>query len=187
MIQVNHLTKIYPGSTQKAVDDVSFVLDSGKIDLDDVAIRNLDYIMVGMHKDAKGFTDEGIVKNTKKYIFCLKKNPVKIITHPIYVDKVSFDYKKVIRFALENDIIPEFNLSLLPRKIEFSRFKWLVDEIKRQGKRMIINSDAHFLHGIGNDSLFNKDFKKKLDITPNLVWNNYPFELLEFLGIRKFL
>ncbi|MBN2881629.1 PHP domain-containing protein [Candidatus Woesearchaeota archaeon] len=158
------------------------ILDDGKIDLNERALNKLDLLLVGLHIDANGISNNGFEKNTENYIEVLKNYPVKIITHP-YSLKLPFDFLKVVEFALDHNILPELNLSYL-NDSTVENVKLMLDLVKRKGKKVIVNSDAHFLHEIGDDSKLEL-YSERIGLTPDLIINNNLEELYSFLGIAE--
>ena len=58
----------------------------------------------------------------------------------------------------------------------------MVELVREKKAKLIINSDAHFLHEIGDDSIL-IELWKDINITDDLIINNYPEELNKFLGL----
>lgn len=167
----------------------SNVIDlKGNIDLPNNVISRLDLLLVGLHKKV-GIDNLGKEKNTEAIINCFKKNNIHIFTHPSS-KTFDIDYDKVFQAACDNNVLLEINLSAL-HKMENGRskdtiesIKQIVDVAKRNNKKVIVNSDAHFLHEIGDDSILAK-YKKQLSLTDDMIINNYPDELLKFIEIKK--
>jgi histidinol phosphatase-like PHP family hydrolase len=62
--------------------------------------------------------------------------------------------------------------------------KILVQTVKKYNRKVIVNSDAHNIWELGDDSALKK-IKKKIGLTDNLIINNYPKELLKLLKIKN--
>jgi histidinol phosphatase-like PHP family hydrolase len=56
----------------------------------------------------------------------------------------------------------------------------MVDMTRKAGKKLIINSDTHFVHEVGDDAIL-KTYWTKLGLSKNIIINNYPEELMKFL------
>ena len=135
----------------------------GDSDIDDLVKDNCDIIMGGFHygvrfKDLKTFfriyvlnflgkfsvkINKYITKlNTKAVINFMKKNKIKILTHP--GEKIPVNIREIANTAVEEDIILEIN----------SSHKHLSEEdlkcIKDIDVKLIIGSDAHHTDNIGN-------------------------------------
>ena len=157
------------------------VIDAkGNIDLEEELQQKLDIILVGFHKNC-GYKDLGKEKNTIAIINALKNPNVRVLTHPT-TQPYDFDFDKVIQAALKNNVLLELNLAYLTiaNNKELILFKKLVDAVKKAKKKLIVNSDAHFIHEIGDDSILNK-YWTTLGLTKDLIINNYPDELMKFL------
>jgi histidinol phosphatase-like PHP family hydrolase len=64
------------------------------------------------------------------------------------------------------------------------RMKKMIEMVKKAGKKVVVNSDAHFVHEIGDDSNLKKR-AKELGLTEEMIINNYPKELEKFLGLKN--
>jgi putative hydrolase len=155
------------------------VLDSkGNIDLSPRLQKQLDILLVGLH-DSCGYKDAGIVGNTKAVINALKNPNIDVLTHPTH-PLHQYDFDKVFQAALDNDVLLELNLAKLARGKDIPLFKKMIDMTRKAGKKIIVNSDAHFIHEIGDDAVMKK-YWKVLGLTNDIIINNYPDELMKFL------
>ncbi|MGV8171464.1 MAG: PHP domain-containing protein [Candidatus Woesearchaeota archaeon] len=154
------------------------ILDSkGNIDLSLKLQQKLDILLVGLH--ACGNKDAGINGNTKAVINALKNPNIDVLTHPTH-PMMPYDFDKVFQAALDNNVLLELNLSKLATAKDLSLFKKMIDMTRKAGKKIIVNSDAHFIHEIGDDSVLKK-YWKELGLTNDIIINNYPDELMKFL------
>jgi len=159
------------------------VMDSdGNIDLSPSLQEKLDVLLVGLH-DSCNYKDAGVVGNTKAVINMLKNPNVDIITHPTH-PLLPYDFDKVFQAALDNDVLLELNLARLARGTDIPLFKKMIDMTRKAGKKIIVNSDAHFIHDIGDDSVLKK-YWSELGLTKDIIINNYPDELMKFLEKKK--
>jgi putative hydrolase len=154
----------------------------GNIDLSPQLQQRLDILLVGLH-DISTYKDIGIAGNTKAVINMLKNPNVDVLTHPTH-PLLPYDFDKVFQAALDNDVLLELNLSKLSLGKDIPLFKKMIDMTRKAGKKIIVNSDAHFIHEIGDDSALKK-YWKELGLTDDIIINNYPDELMKFLGKKK--
>jgi len=152
----------------------------GNIDLNEDIQKKLDIILVGFHKMDK-YKDAGIKGNTKAMISALKNPHIKVLTHPAN-GQYDYDFEKVCKAAIDNNVLLELNLAYLKNSNEekLLMLKKMIDMTRSAGKKIIINSDAHFIHEIGDDSILKK-YWTKLGLSKNIIMNNYPDELMKFL------
>ena len=160
--------------------EANIVDENGELDLTERHIAALDIILVGFHKT--GYLDQGKEKNTQVMEKVLKKPYVKVLTHPTH-QQFECDFERIVEAALENGVLPELNLTYLREQVDdFHLFKRLVEIVKAKNKKLIVNSDAHFVHEIGDDSILAK-YWDRLGMSDDIVINNYPAELKAFLEI----
>jgi len=150
----------------------------GNIDLSPNLQKKLDIVLVGFHAIDE-YKDLGVVRNTKAVIKALKNPNIKVLTHPTH-PQLPYDFDKVFQAALDNDVLLELNLSKLAHGKDIPLFKKMIDMTRSAGKKVIVNSDAHFIHEIGDDSILKK-YWKELGLTNDIIINNYPEELMKFL------
>jgi len=155
----------------------------GELDVDPLTQEKLDLILVNIHEYC-GYHDLGIEGNTSAFLRALHNPNVRIISHPADC-KYPYDWEKVLVAALERGIVPELNLSILKRRsngIETNRR--MVEIVKHQGGRLIVNSDAHFLHEIGDDRALRENWDV-LGVEEELLLNNYPADILKWLRVEE--
>lgn len=168
--------------------EANIINEKGDIDLDKKTISELDLLLANVHTDSL-FKDGGKKKNTAAIINSLKKYPISILSHPSAMF-CSYDLEKVCQAACDNNVLLEINISGIVRMEKKNKkecldgFKTIVDVAKKNKKKIIVNSDAHFLHEIGDDSILKK-YKPILGLTDDMIINNYPKELDEFLKSKK--
>ena len=160
--------------------EANIVDGNGELDLTKRHIAALDLILVGFHKT--GYVDQGKEKNTLVMEKVLKKPFVKVLTHPTH-QQFECDFDRIVEAALENGVLPELNLTYLREQVnDFALFKRLVEIVQSKGQKLIVNSDAHFVHEIGDDSILG-EYWDRLGMTDDIVINNHPAELRALLGI----
>ncbi len=160
--------------------EANIIDTKGNIDLSLETQKKLDIVLVGFHKVSK-YKDAGIKGNTKAMINALKNPNIKILTHPTHPQH-QYDYTKVFQASLDNNVLLELNLSYLKNSNEekLILFKKMIDMTRKAGKKIIVNSDAHFIHEIGDDAILKK-YWKKLGLNKDIIINNYPKELMKLL------
>jgi len=122
----------------------------------------------------------GREKNTNAIINCFKKYPIHILSHPD-VMTYDYDFEKVCESACENNVLLELNLSSFGK---IKEGKSIIEIARKYKKKIIVNSDTHFLPEIGNDEILKK-YWDELDMSDDIIINNYPDELKEFLENKK--
>ena len=160
---------------------------SGTLDTSEKNMKKLDILLVGFHEPTP-FKDLGKEKNTEMLIKCFKKNKPHIFTHPSRM-MYPYNLEKVCQAACDNDIMLEVNLAELnyvdrepakEREKRLDMIKKTVDIARKNKKKMILNSDAHFLHEIGDDKILKK-YMKRIGLTKDMIINNYSKELMKIL------
>ncbi len=128
------------------------ILDtSGKLDLDDTILKDLDYVIASIHKPI--LKPGTIEENTKAYIESMKNPYVRIIGH---CDDVKFpvDYLAIVKAAIKNDVILEINnSSLSPNGYRGdTRFNdlMILNLCKHFHHPVILSSDSHGTSHVGD-------------------------------------
>ncbi|MFA5764100.1 MAG: PHP domain-containing protein [archaeon] len=165
---------------------------NGDLGLPEFLQKKLEFLAFGYHKTQPGEigVDEKFAKATEDEITnaMLKAldNPyVKLVTHPCGY-KSTFDYKKVINKALNNNILVEINVSKFKKDLEdnnLNPYKWTIAAAKKNGKKISIGTDSHFLHEIGDDSIILEHWDE-LGLEKEIIINNYPNELMKYLNLE---
>ncbi len=116
------------------------ILKDGSIDINDHALKNLDFVIAGIHSNMKMTRSEMTVR-----IIRAMKNPnVDIISHPTgrilkRRDEFQIDFEKILRVAKETGTILEINSS--PSRLDLKDF--YIKLTKEAGVKMVINTDSH--------------------------------------------
>lgn len=169
--------------------EANVINEKGEIDLNEKTIRKLDILLVGLH-DNTPYKDLGEGKNTKAMMNCFKKYPILVFVHPT---TISYEYNinEVVQAACDNNILVELNLCALQRtKIKHEKEKGLesmkemVEIVRKNNKKLIVNSDAHFFNELGDYSLL-KEYWNELELTNEIIINNYPDELKLFIESKN--
>jgi putative hydrolase len=166
--------------------EANIIDTKGSIDIDDIIIEKLDYVMAGMHQDTQ-YKSKGAVGDTRTMIRAIESGKINIITHPSLDQRFPFDVAKIAEAACANDVLLELNVSLLAdRKLKhntITNMKTLVDAAKKHNRKLIVNTDSHSIWELADDSALNR-IKKEIGLTEKLIINNYPKELFSYLGLQ---
>lgn len=163
------------------------IVDSDEfIDIEPRVINKLDYVMANLHLNA-GYDNQGKEKNTHVIINALKSGKIKILTHPFFTGKFDIDMGKVCEVACQNNVLLEVDCDYLKERNlkddTISNLKIMISIAKRYNKKIIVNSDAHNIWDLADDSSLDK-YKQEIGLTDDMIINNYPDELAEFLGVE---
>ncbi|KPJ57433.1 DNA polymerase III [Parcubacteria bacterium DG_74_2] len=116
------------------------ILNDGSIDIENEALKKLDYVIAGVHSNFKMEK----VKMTERIIRAIKNPNVDIISHPTgrlikRRDEYEIDLDKILRVAKETGTILEINS--YPERLDLNDQN--IRRAKEAGVKMIINTDAH--------------------------------------------
>lgn len=116
------------------------ILNDGRVDIKDEVLKNLDYVIAGVHSSLKMNKKQ----MTERIIKAMKNPYINIIVHPTgrildKRDEYEIDFEKIFRAAKETKTILEINSN--PERLDLNDIN--IKRAKNEGVRMIINSDAH--------------------------------------------
>ncbi len=160
----------------------------GGIDLLERDVKDLDYIMAGVHKGAD-FKERGVKKNTESVINAIKSGRINILSHPFKMSSYETDIAAVAEAACENNVLLEVNIAYLSDKwIKIhpeilTGLEKMIKIVKKHKQKVIVGSDAHSIWELGDDSPLKK-IKKQVGLTDDMIINNYPKELFKLLKIK---
>lgn len=159
--------------------EANIISSDGDIDLTDEEIKLFDYVVVGFHSFAKakcfkenfkffmpnilGFKREKDIKrNTRALTLAMQKYPIKFISHPGV--NMPLNFEQVCKVAKDTNTMLEIN----GKRIAYTKND--IKIIKKYENKLIINSDAHTPHSVGE---VNKpiNFIIKNNINLNLINN----------------
>ncbi|MCK9379162.1 MAG: PHP domain-containing protein [Candidatus Moranbacteria bacterium] len=167
--------------------EANVINEGGDIDVSDKLAERLDFVMASFHENA-GYIDQGKEGNTKTLIKLIRSGKIDIITHPFNTKSYDVDMEKISEEACKNNVLLEVNFSYIKgRKLQsftISNLKIIIDIVRRNGKKVILGSDAHNIWELGDDSSLTS-IKEEIGLTDDLIINNYSEELFEFLGIKE--
>jgi len=116
------------------------ILPDGKIDIEDDCLREMDFVIAGVHSKFKMSKEE----MTERIIRAMKNPNVDIISHPTgrLIQKrgeYEIDFDKILKVAKETGTILEINS--YPERLDLNDIN--IKKAKEMGVKMIINTDAH--------------------------------------------
>lgn len=150
--------------------------------------KTLDYVLANFHMN-RGYKSQGQVKNTQAMIRTIKSGLVNIISHPFVIDAFDIDIEKISQAACDNNVLLEVDLSYLDnynlKKFpdSINNLKKMIAVVKKNKQKVIVNSDAHNIWEMGEDSGLKK-IRKEIGLTNDMIINNYPKELMKILGLK---
>ena len=161
------------------------ILNDGSLDLADERLNRLDFVAAGIHADA-GYNLNNKKDNTKVIIKAMENPFVKMITHPANA-AYPINIKKVVKAALENNVILEANASSfydfkLGRRGNHEMSIELCKLAKKKGVPLSLNSDAHFHTEVG-DITFLNDVIQAANLAENDIINSSERKVIEFLDL----
>lgn len=116
------------------------ILNDGRTDIKDEALKMFDYVIAGVHSSLKMNKKQ----MTERIIRAMKNPYINVISHPTgrILDKreeYEIDFDKILRAAKETKTVLEINSN--PKRLDLNDIN--IRRAKSEGVRMIVNSDAH--------------------------------------------
>ncbi|OOM06726.1 phosphatase [Clostridium saccharobutylicum] len=148
----------------------------GNLDMETSTLDRMDIVIGSIHDEVYkvGNSEE----NTKAFVNAIKSGKIDIIGH-LGNPGIPVDYEKVVRCALENDVLIEINNSSFTtsRPGSSKNCTKIASLCKELGVKLIINSDAHFCTKIGE---FTEaiNMLESIDFPDSLIINKDPNELI---------
>jgi putative hydrolase len=180
-----HNYKVLPremyGVTMLYGTEANIIDYNGNLDMEDYTLDKMDIVIGSIHDEV--YKVGTAYENTSAFINVIKSGKVDIIGH-LGNPGVPVDFEKVVKCALENDVLIEINNSSFTtsRVGSFRNCSEIAVLCKKLGAKLIINSDAHFCTHIGK---FTEaiNMLEKIDFPEELILNMDPNELL--LRLKK--
>jgi len=180
-----HNYKVLPrelyGVTMLYGTEANIIDYNGNLDMDDITLDKMDIIIGSIHDEVYkvGNSEE----NTRAFINTIESGKIHIIGH-LGNPEVPVDFEKIVKCALENDVLIEINNSSFTtsRVGSHSNCKQIALLCKEYGAKLIINSDAHFCTLIGEFTQA-VNMLESIDFPEELIINKDPNELL--LRLKK--
>lgn len=160
------------------------VLDTeGTIDIGEKVQRRLDLVIAGLHVIPGFPRDLGPEGNTAALVKAIDKNRIHIISHP-FRPGFPVNIKKLFSACQARHVLLEINLSVLRDELDnemvVANTKELVDLALENKAKLVINSDAHFISEVADDSIL-KELSFK--VPPEIVLGVGGYEeVAEFLA-----
>jgi DNA polymerase (family 10) len=138
--QIEKLNEKLRGKLRILCSAETNILNDGSIDINDNALKELDYAIAGVHSNFKMPKEQ----MTERIVEAIKNPYIHIIAHPTgrllqKRDRYECDFEKILRAAKEFNKILEINSQ--PKRLDLNdRY---IRRAKEMGVKMIINSDAH--------------------------------------------
>jgi len=122
------------------------ILKDGSIDIADDVLKQMDYVIAGVHSNMKMDKKE----MTERIITAMKNPHVDIIAHLTgrilqKRDEYQIDFDTILKVAKENKVVLEINSSPYRLDLKDSNIR----KTKKAGVKMIINTDAHHISQLG--------------------------------------
>jgi DNA polymerase (family X) len=147
------------------------VLKDGSLDINDQALKKLDYVIIGIHSYFKMPEQE----MTQRIIKAMKNPLVNILAHPTgrilsRRSEYQIDFQKIVRAARETKTVLEINGSPQRMDLNDSKIRWA----KKEKVKMVINSDAHNMNQMDNIKYgvfqARRGWAEKKDIINSYFW-----------------
>jgi DNA polymerase (family 10) len=138
--QIEKLNEKLKGKLRILCSAETNILNNGSIDINDNALKELDYAIAGIHSNFKMPKQQ----MTERIIRAIKNPYINIIAHPTgrilqKRERYECDFEKILRASKEFNKILEINSQ--PKRLDLNdRY---IRRAKEMGVKMIINSDAH--------------------------------------------
>jgi putative hydrolase len=170
--------------------EANIIDNKGNLDISDKIADQLDYVMANFHRGSI-YKNRGVGKNTEVMLKTIRSGKLNVITHLFDNETFPVDVEKIAEEACKKDVLLELDLQYIKKHINQRKsqehlynIKKMVKVAKKYKKKLIVNSDAHNIWELGDDSPLKK-IKKEIGLTDNMIINNYPKELFKLLKIDE--
>lgn len=174
----------YPEIKVLVSTEADIISIDGKLDVSDNIIKELDYLIVGLHpyimpdrfSDLSFVLDNQLSKisqsvkdkirnvNTKALTEAVESHDVKFVSHPGLGMEVNL--RELARVCSQNQTALEINTGHHFQTVEF------ITEAEKEGATFVINSDAHFPQTVGRLDM-GLELAAKAKLPPEMVINAY--------------
>lgn len=118
------------------------ILNDGRVDIDDKVLKQLDYVIAGVHSSMKMSKEE----MTERIIKAIKNPNIDIISHPTgrlinRRDEYLIDFDKILKAAKEYKVALEINS--FPERLDLNDRN--IRKAIEYGVKLVINTDSHQL------------------------------------------
>lgn len=165
--------------------EANIVDEKGNLDLNDQTLAFQDIVIAGIH--AKTPYEQNVnntcCNNTKAIINAIEKKKCNILAHPI-VELFDVEIKEITECSIANNVLLELNCQVFEKINEciLEKYIEMIEIIKRMNARLIISSDTHYKHQLGDFQPVLK-YRKILGLDDSLIINSYPDELKRY-GVK---
>ena len=161
--------------------EANIIGSNGEIDLKEPYIFSQRLISAGLHEKT-AYEGKTFQENTEAILSAIERKFIKIITHP-WRECYPIDIETVTSAAINNKVLLEINNRIFrrPNSVLICEYRKMIELVKRKGYYVIVGSDAHRRNDIGNDLNIRK-LEKELGLIPEIVINNFPKILEEFIS-----
>ena len=154
--------------------EANILNEKGDIDLGNDTLKRLDLVLAGIHNGTP-YKKRDINSNTKAMINCMKRGDVDIISHP-FKTGYPVDIPSIVECAKNTGVLLELNVSIFkpfnkPSLELIEKTREMIELCRRYNLWVVINSDAHIAHEIGDDSVIQSIFDLR---GLNILNNDYP-------------
>ncbi|HWS43122.1 MAG TPA: phosphatase [Pseudoflavonifractor sp.] len=157
------------------------VLNDGTLSLEQRYIDQLDYAIVGIHRQC--YQDEGRQKNTENMIECMKHEKVCFVSHPDD-DHTPLDYELLVKAARQYHVALELNNSSLGKVDQrlncVQNYKTMLGLCMEHGVNIIVSSDAHDPSWVGKFDLA-CNLLEEIKFSEDLILNGSVEKVKEFI------
>lgn len=162
--------------------EVNILDTDGNIDLHDITIDNLDFIIASLHTPCfKPSTKE---EHTTALLNAIKNPRVNIIGHPDD-SRYPIDYEEVVKAAKKYHVLLELNNSSLnPKGFRLNAKEndiLMLNLCKKYGTSISLGSDAHIKYDIANFD-YAKEVLEITDFPEDLIVNTSVNKFMEFIS-----
>lgn len=143
--------KVFYGCEANIIDT------EGNLDLEE-HLRTQSIVIAGLHEKTPYPRNLSRQQNTSAIINSMKRRCVSMISHPIRPE-FPIEVDDLVSAAAENNVILELNTQLMRSIVNtdhVEKYKRMVGQAKKQGAKLIVNSDAHARYFIGDDFVLRK-------------------------------
>lgn len=159
--------------------EANIIDTNGNIDIEPFVIPRLDYLILSFHEPV--FPPNSLENNTNALINAINKVDNLIILGHLGNPNYPIDYEKIIKLAVDKDILIEINncsIKGVSRNGSASNCKYIASLCKKYGAKIILTSDAHICVDIANYE-FSINTLKEIDF-PNELIINEPSKLVSY-------
>ncbi len=162
--------------------EVNILGKSGEIDLKGFALECLDLIIASIHNPT--YADRDAEDHTETWLNVMENPYIDILGHPGR-DNYYFDVEAVTKKAKEKNICIELNEHTLVKSQKSDDFcREIALACKRNGTKVVINSDAHFCTEVG---VYEKVPKmlEEIDFPEELIMNTNASRFIKYLEEKR--